>query len=196
MKRKIMLFFLGALCFILSQPLLRLPILNYIQNDTKFLLFYSANALLIGIIIAFSAGIFEEGARFIFRSFLPTPKLGIIEPIMFGLGHGLAEALIIILPYLFKVPISSLYVAFLERFLAIILHIGLTVIIWNGFQLNKRFIYLFLAIFIHGFVNSLIPIFQLTPYWVILVESSLAIIDVCIIIYIWGSKKYYLKEKR
>lgn len=196
MKKKISLFVLGAICFIVSQPLFRIPILNYLQGTTKFILFYRLNPLLVGILIAFSAGIFEEGFRFIFRSFLSKPvKFGIAEPIIFGLGHGLAEALIVLLPALFTFPLSSLYIGILERFLAIILHIGLTVIVWNGFQLNKKYKYLLIAILLHGFVNSLIPIFSLTKYWIILIESSLVLIDICIIIYIYRSKKYYLKEE-
>lgn len=196
MKKKISLFLLGSICFIVSQPLIRIPILNYLQGTTKFILFYRLNPLLVGIIIAFSAGIFEEGFRFIFRSFISKPvKLGILEPIIFGLGHGLAEAFIILGPVIFRVPLSSLYVGILERFLAIILHIGLTVIIWNGFQLNKKYKYLGIAILVHGLVNSLIPILSFSQYWIILIESSLAIIDICIIIYIYKSKKYYLREE-
>lgn len=196
MKKKISLFVLGAICFIVSQPLIRFPILNYLQGTTKFLLYYRLNPLLVGILIAFSAGIFEEGFRFVFRSFLSKPiKFGIAEPIIFGLGHGLAEALIVLIPGLFIFPLSSLYIAFLERFLAIILHIGLTVIVWNGFQLNMRYKYLLIAIVLHGLVNSLIPIFSMTNNLILLMESSLALIDICIIIYIYKSKKYYLKEE-
>lgn len=196
MKKKISLFLLGSICFIVSQPLIRIPILNYLQGTTKFILFYRLNPLLVGIIIAFSAGIFEEGFRFVFRSYISKPvKLGILEPIIFGLGHGLAEAFILLGPVIFRVPLSSLYVGILERFLAIILHIGLTVIIWNGFQLNKKYRYLGIAILVHGLVNSLIPILSFSQYWIILIESSLAIIDICIIIYIYKSKKYYLREE-
>lgn len=196
MKKRILLFLLGAICFIVSQPLLRIPILNYLQGTTKFLLLYTLNPLLIGIIIAFSAGVFEEGFRFLFRKFLIKPvKVEILDPILFGLGHGVTEALIVLLPVLFRLPFSSLYVAILERFLSIILHIGLTVIIWNGFQLNKKYKYLGIAIVVHGLVNSLIPIFSLTKYWIILVESSLALIDIFIIIYIFKSRKYYSLEE-
>lgn len=196
MIKKILLFFLGAICFIVSQPLLRFPILNYLQGTTKFILYYRLNPLLFGVLIVFSAGIFEEVFRFLFRRFLIKPvNLQISDPILFGLGHGIAEALIILLPVVFIVPISSLYVAILERFLAVILHIGLTTIIWNGFQLNKKYKYLVIAILVHGLVNSLIPIFSLSQYWIILIESSLALIDIFILIYIYKSRKYYSLEE-
>jgi len=117
-------------------------------------------------------------------------------PFLFGLGHGLSEASFILLPFIFNTPISMLSVAILERFLAIILHVGLTVIVWNGFQLNKRFKYLLVAILVHGLVNSLIPILSSIKNWVILIESALAFIDIFVIIYIYKSRKYYyLKEE-
>ena len=73
-KKGLLLFFLGAICFIVSQPLLRIPILNHLQSTTDFMLFYTLNPLFLGILIAFSAGIFEEGFRFIFKSFLLDRK--------------------------------------------------------------------------------------------------------------------------
>lgn len=196
-KKGIPLFFSGAICFIVSQPLLRLPILNYLQNTSKFILFYRLNPLLVGILIAFSAGIFEEGFRFIFKRFIfKRVRFGILEPIIFGLGHGLAEALIVLLPAITIVPFTSLYLAIFERFLAIILHIGLTVIIWNGFQLNKKYQYLGIAIFVHGLVNSMIPIFSFSSNRIILIEGFLALICIFILVYVYKSRKYYnLKEE-
>lgn len=192
MKKRIYTFILGALCFIISQPLLRLPILNYLQGSTKFTLFYTLNPLLVGILIAFSAGIFEEGFRFLFKSYLLKPvKTDILEAITFGLGHGLAEAIIILGPFLFTVPFQSLTLGILERILAIILHIGLTVIVWNGFQLNKKIKYLIIAIVLHGSVNSLIPILSSTENAIILIEGALLLTDIFIITYIYKSKKIY-----
>lgn len=197
LKRSILLFVLGASCFIISQPLLRIPLLNFLQGKTSFLLFYNLNPLLTGILIAFSAGIFEEGFRFIYKTlFLRRVKFGILEPILFGLGHGLAEALIVLLPALSLVAFQNLYLAIFERVLAIVLHIGLSLIIWNGFQLDKKYKYLGLAILVHGGVNSLIPIFGGSENSILLIEGALLIIAILILIYIYRSKKYYkLKEE-
>ncbi len=197
LKRSILLFVLGASCFIISQPLLRIPLLNFLQGKTSFLLFYNLNPLLTGILIAFSAGIFEESFRFIYKTlFLRRVKFGILEPILFGLGHGLAEALIVLLPALSLVAFQNLYLAIFERVLAIVLHIGLSLIIWNGFQLDKKYKYLGLAILVHGGVNSLIPIFGGSENSILLIEGALLIIAILILIYIYRSKKYYkLKEE-
>ncbi len=192
MKKRLITFILGMMSFIISQPLLRFPLLNYLQGTTRFNLLYYLNPLLIGIVIAFSAGLFEESTRFIFKTFfLKAYKTHILEPIIFGFGHGLAEAAIVLGPYIFTVPLENLALGILERFLAIILHIGLSVIVWNGFQLNKRFKYLFIAILLHGSVNSLIPILSSAEQAILLIEGALALIDIFIVIYIYKSRKIY-----
>lgn len=197
MKRKrILVFLLGVLCFIVSQVLLRLPILNYLQDSPNFILYYTFNPLIIGLIIAFSAGVFEEGFRFIFKRFLIKPvKTDILEPILFGLGHGLVEALIVLEPFLQTTPIKSLALGIMERILAIILHIGLSVIVWNGFQKDERVKYLILAIVVHGAVNSLIPILGGAPWGILLIEGLLAIVAIVMLVYIYRSKKLYNLEE-
>jgi len=192
MLKNIICFFLGAACFIISQPLLRLPILQHMQNSTKFMLAYNLNPLLIGVLIALSAGVFEESFRFLFKQFLIRPsKCSFSQPIIFGLGHGIAEALILLLPALSMVPISQLGLAAFERILAIILHVNLSIIVWNGFQKNRRLLYLLIAIIIHGLVDSLIPLLSPYPNSVLLIEGSLVLIDVLMIFYSFNSKKLY-----
>ncbi len=195
MLKNILWFLLGATCFIVSQPLLRLPILQNMQNSTKFILAYSLNPLMISILIAFSAGVFEEGFRFLFKQFLIKPgKCNFSQPVIFGLGHGIAEALILLVPTLSLVPISQLGLATLERVLAIILHVNLTIIVWNGFRRNRRILYLLIAIVIHGFVNSLIPLLLTFSSSILLIEGPLALIDLLMTFYSYKSKKLYKEE--
>jgi uncharacterized membrane protein YhfC len=196
MRKYILWFILGSACFIVSQPLLRLPILEYVQNSTGFMLTYSLNPLMIGILIALSAGVFEEVFRFLFKQFLMKPsKCRFSQPIIFGLGHGIAEALIILVPALSLVPISQLGLATLERVLAIILHVNLTIIVWNGFQKNQRVLYVLIAVVIHGFVDSLIPVFSRSSNPIILIEGALVVIDILMIVYSYNSRKHYIKEE-
>jgi len=190
---RILWFFLGSACFIIAQPLLRLPILNYLQQSTDFLLAYTLNPLLIGIMIAFSAGVFEEGFRFLFKQFLLQPAgCEFSQPVIFGLGHGIAEAVMVLVPAFMVLPVSQLGLATLERILAIILHVTLTVVVWNGFQKKQRALYLVLAITIHGFVNSLIPVLSPFPDSVVLIEGALAVVVVVMVGYSCHSKKYYI----
>ncbi|WP_313466793.1 YhfC family glutamic-type intramembrane protease [Carnobacterium sp.] len=197
MKNKIVIFLLGSLSFIVSQPMLRFSLLDYLNHNTTFILYYGLNPLLVGILIAFSAGIFEESFRFIFKKFLLRPSKTIMaQPILFGLGHGLAEMVLILGPYITEVPFSSLTIAIIERILSVILHIGLTIIVWNGFQLNNKLKYLGIAILVHGMIDSLIPILNLTKNGLILMESSLVIIALFMVVYSYRSRKYYLKEEK
>ncbi len=192
--KKVYWFFLGAACFIISQPLIRLPILARLQKSTDFIMAYTLNSLIIGIIIALSAGIFEEGFRFLFKQFLIKPgKCGFSQPVIFGLGHGIAEALIILVPALTTVPVSQLGLALLERILTIILHVTLTIVVWNGFQTKQRVLFLLAAVAIHGLIDSLIPVLSPLANSVLLIEMSLVLIDLLMVVYSYHSKKYYIQ---
>lgn len=192
---KISWFFLGAACFIVSQVLLRIPLLQYLQQSTDFMLVYTLNPLLIGILIALSAGVFEEGFRFLFKQFIIRPRESeFVQPLIFGLGHGLAEALIILGPAFTIVPVSQLGLAILERILTIILHIALTVVVWNGFQKKQKALYLLMAIAIHGLVNALIPFLSPLPNSTLLLEGALAAIDVVMLCYVYHAKNYYARR--
>lgn len=196
LSKRVLWFFLGAACFIISQPLLRLPILQKLQQSTDFTLAYALNPILIGILIAFSAGLFEEGFRCLFKQFLLKPiACPFAQPVIFGLGHGIAEAVYILGPAFQLIPPAQLELAVLERILAIILHVSLTVIVWNGFQKGQTGLYLLLAIAVHGGINSLIPLFASHPNAVMLIEGALFIADIGLIVYVWRSRKYYVKEE-
>jgi uncharacterized membrane protein YhfC len=73
--------------------------------------------------------------------------------------------------------------------------VTLTVVVWNGFQKNQRALYLVLAITIHGFVNSLIPVLSPFPDSVILIEGALAAVVVVMMGYSYYSKKYYIQGR-
>lgn len=194
LSKRFLWFFLGAACFIISQPLLRLPVLVKLHQSTDFMLIYALNPLLIGILIAFSAGLFEEGFRFLFKQFLLKPvACPLAQPIIFGLGHGIAEAVYVLGPAFQLIPLAQLELAVLERILAIILHVSLTVIVWNGFQKGQRGLYLLLAIAVHGGIDSLIPLLISHPNATMLIEGALFILDVGLIVYVWRSGKYYVK---
>ncbi|NLY17722.1 MAG: YhfC family intramembrane metalloprotease [Clostridiaceae bacterium] len=191
---RILWFLSGSACFIISQPLLRLPVLQQLQKSTDFILFNTLYPKVTGILIALSAGVFEESFRFLFKRFFMKPdKCVFSQPVIFGLGHGIAEALIILVPAFSMVHISQLGTAFLERFLAIILHVCLTIIVWNGFQRNQKILYLILAVIIHGFVNSMIPLLYPYKNYIIMIESALAFVDILLVIYSYNSRKYYIK---
>ena len=176
-----LLFFLGVLCFLATQVFTRVPLLGWLQREPGFLVWAIPNALLSGVVIALSAGVFEETGRFAIRALLlKTAPTGISEPVIFGLGHGICEAVWIFLlswSVMRTLDPSQFFLPIVERLLAITIHVGLSVMIWNGFQVNKRLRYL----------GSLgVSAFAL--------EGLFAVAAVGLLIYVFYSRKYYRKE--
>ncbi len=89
-------FFVGAGVFILFQLLLRLPLLNYLSAQPWFSRLSTSilfSALLVG---GFSAALVEECGRYLgFRTVLKG-KLSWDNGLAYGLGHGGAEAIILV----------------------------------------------------------------------------------------------------
>lgn len=181
------------LCFFISQPLLRIPLLNWVQGTTEFSIWTISYPVLLMILIALSAGIFEEGFRFIFKKFLIRPRESVfLQPILFGLGHGLMEVLVFFIPNISQMIImETLLIATVERVIAIISHVLFTFIVWNGFQRNKKVSYLFLAILAHGLLNTVALIALSLGLNIWIVEGILALFALVGIVYIIHSKKYY-----
>lgn len=157
--RYLYLFVLGLLSFLVSQILTRIPLLGILTKNPKFIIFQINNALLVGCLIAISAGIFEEVFRFLFRRFLVREGVKISEPIIFGLGHSLMEIIYIFAPVILSSGLSVISpLGIIERIIATLIHIELSIIIWNGFLVNKKYLYLLLAILLHSICDILIPV--------------------------------------
>lgn len=196
--RFVLVFFLGALCFLVSQVFTRVPLLGWLQSEPGFILWAMSIPLLSGMLIALTAGIFEESGRFTFKAlFLKSARTRISEPVTFGLGHGLCEVIWMFSMAWGSISVlepSQLILPLAERVLAITMHVGFSVMIWNGFQLDKRVRYLVMAILAHGAVDALIPLAGIFGWGVLLMEGILAVVAGLLLIYTIYSKKYYQKE--
>lgn len=198
--RQVMIAFaLGAVCFLATQVFTRVPLLGWLQKQPIFVTWTMSFPLLSGVMTALSAGVFEESGRFAFKSFLLKPeKSPFWEPVVFGLGHGLCEAVWVLIPVFGRLILISpgkFILPIVERLLAIIMHIGLSVIVWNGFQLNKRWQYLLAAILIHGLVNALIPLAGILGWGILQLEGLFAGITGLFLIYVIYSRKYYIEKE-
>lgn len=193
--RGVLAFFLGCLCFTVSQILTRIPLLNTLQADVYVSVFMVANALLYMALVALSAGVFEEVFRFLFKQFLLRPAASSFsQPILFGLGHGLTEALIVLIPPILQgYTLSDLSFAFLERTLSIVLHISLTVMVFNGFQRGRKWRYLLAAVLLHGAVDFVLPVLAASGVSALLIEALYFIIVIPFAVYAARSKKFYLR---
>ncbi len=191
-ENKLVWFLLGAMCFYISQPLIRIPLLTAWQNSVGYLMLAATSPALLWLILGGTAGLAEELARFLFKLGLvrPTPS-GISQPIIFGLGHGLMEVVYLLLPPLLSGYGPMMGLAFLERALAMCMHVGLTVMVWNGFQTGRRWLYLGLAILVHALIDSslgLLMALKLTP---LQTEGVIGLYALGLLIYTIYSRKYY-----
>lgn len=136
-KKRYIPYMLGILAFVVSQILIRIPILNYLNGtSTDFQMFSVMQPILFAVLLSISAGIFEEIARFIaMRYFMKQRDWQ--SGFLFGAGHGGIEAVLIV-----GIPVISLllsqtviqngdsyYLGGIERIFAMVLHVGLSFIV-------------------------------------------------------------------
>ena len=86
---------LGAAGFVVTQLLIRLPILTALQSQPWFASFSENNSFLFAFTLAFTAGLFELAGRFVVAK-LMQKNLNYNRSIAAGLGHGGIEAMILI----------------------------------------------------------------------------------------------------
>lgn len=192
-QKKYIAFLLGVLTFVGSQILFRLPILAYLQtHSASYLMFNTMHPVIFAIVIGLSAGIVEELARFIMMS-LFIKQGDWRSGFFFGAGHGGIEAVLLVgisaLIMLFTQSDAIQQVDFIiggiERFFAILLHIGLSIIVLQGVKQRKYF-YIVIAIIIHGFIDALVgilPLFLSPNHALLAVEVALVITSVAVMIY-------------
>jgi uncharacterized membrane protein YhfC len=141
---------IGALIFILFQPILRLPLLKLLQGTNWFTYNSVVNPWLIAIVLGFSAAIFENIGRFIAFKFLLKHRLQWKNGIAYGLGHGGIEAILFAgVPLIYAIiaginnpslvnQAPALYlVGGLERIFAMTFHIAASLIVLYGVR-NKN----------------------------------------------------------
>ena len=188
MKKFLKLFLLGMICFVLSQLCLRLPLLKLLNNNLWIYSFQSLYPLIYGFLLTLSAGLFEEGGRFIFRDKILKENNSKSDAIIFGLGHGLIEVIfVIILSFnnLNLLTSSDIFLGLYERLLAVIFLIFMTVLIWLGFNRMKKYRYLILAIFLHGFFDYFIILKNIFEFSNLILYGSWTLLCVIILIFIF-----------
>ncbi|MGE1127601.1 YhfC family glutamic-type intramembrane protease [Bacillus wiedmannii] len=199
-KKRYIPYMLGVLAFVVSQILIRIPILNYVNGtSTDFQMFSIMQPVLFVLLLSLSAGIFEEIARFIaMRYFMKQRDWQ--SGFLFGAGHGGIEAVLIVgipvISLLFSQTViqndDSYYFGGIERIFAMVLHIGLSVIVLQA-VVQKKFLYVVYAILIHGTANALAGIISLYvpgKSGIIMSEVSIAICALLVFSY-----SFILKRK-
>ena len=86
---------LGAAGFVVTQLLIRLPVLTALQSQPWFISFSENNSFLFAFALAFTAGLFELAGRFVVAK-LMQKNLNYHRALAAGLGHGGIEAMILV----------------------------------------------------------------------------------------------------
>lgn len=158
-------FLVGVLGFLISQPLLRVNLLGFLNAKAEwYMLLPYTNVVVYFIFMGFTAGIFEESARWIGMGIFRKGKTAWMDGLAYGLGHGGVEAAWMffsqVLPAIQSGQEISGWNAVLgswERFFTMMIQIGFTFVVLYGLK-AKKIRYLGLAILLHGVVDFLIII--------------------------------------
>jgi len=192
-KKRALPFLLGVLAFVISQMALRLPLLKFLtKQSTSFNMLSMTQPIVYFLIIGFSAGIFEEVARYIGIRFFMRQR-DFQAGALFGAGHGGVEVIILfginvvimLTSSMALVQVDTLLIGSVERVFAMLLHIGLSIIVLYG-VVTKKIRYLIMAIILHGVIDSLIglvPMFVRSEWTIFVIEGALIIMSVSVIIF-------------
>ncbi len=182
----------GALIFIVFQPLIRFQLLGFWQKTNWYTYNSVVNPWSIYLIAGFTAGLFENVGRFIGFKFFLKDKLEWKNGIAYGIGHGGIEAILLAgIPFINLIVTSltngTLVYSFpgmyllggIERIFAMTLHVALSLVVLYGVK-NKKNRYLLYAILLHGIVDSSIGFIKNT----ILLEAWVAVFAAAVLFFI------------
>lgn len=156
-KKRLIPFILGVLAFTISQMLIRLPLLNWIaENSSTYHLWTVTMPFVVVMLLAFSAGVFEEIARWLAMRY-GMKQRDLSAGLAFGIGHGGIEAFLIVgIPVLFTSPIMmsdiDYFISGFERMCAMTVHICFSLLVLVGVK-KRKFVYVVISIVLHGIVN-------------------------------------------
>lgn len=180
-KRRLVLpFLIGALTFLASQIWLRVPLLRWMQGKTWYIAFGMGHPALLSILLGLSAGIFEEGGRYI-AMLLMRKHRGFDSAVTFGIGHGGMEAARLVSNSLYYLShqmllegISPLAIASagFERLCTIVVHVAWSVMVMRAVE-RKNPLWLLLAIGLHTAYDAPIGLFHLAGIGTLGIESYL-----------------------
>lgn len=172
-KGKLKSFVLGIIVFSMSQLLIRIPLLGLLQNTVWFNMLSVTNIVLVSVFAAVTAGLFEECGRFFgIKLYLSKDELTWNDAFVFGLGHGGVEAFALAgIPFIdliaktlsgenaaaiLNIPAATFLMGGAERALAVILHIGFSMLVFYAVRYRKL-LYLLYAVAAHTLVDTALP---------------------------------------
>jgi uncharacterized membrane protein YhfC len=176
-SKKYLVFLLGGVGWLIAL-LCREPLLQLIASSDLI------TAIIVSSILA---GLFEEIGRYLIMKYVPVCRQ---NPIAFGTGWGVGEAVIIfslnlavLLMLNQAILFSDVIPGAVERLLAVLLHVGLTMIVFKSFD---KISFLPAAIVLHSAVNlisSLLYYVLFADVWIVECVIALFVIGTAAIAY-------------
>lgn len=162
----------GALAFVVSQLLIRVPILQLVLPNFQWFAVMQLYPWRNGLFLGLTAGLAEETARWIAARCFLRGKDTLGHGLAFGLGHGGIEAMLLIGPNmiagmvmvltgqtaLFPADGASVLLAGAERIFAMAFHIGAALLVLYGVRAGRGFRYWALAVVLHTVMDAAVVI--------------------------------------
>lgn len=207
----------GVFIFLIFQILTRIPLITYLSSTTNwFTNYFTKHYILYILLLAFTAGLFEESGRYIGFKFFLKDHLTWENGIGYGIGHGGLESVFIgsaflnnfILSILINIGRAPLQIpesiisrlvqtspylfliGGIERVFAFVVQIGLSIIVLYAVK-RRKLLFLILAIFLHAAID-LIPV-QYSQN-ILLSESFIGIFAALFLVWIFQSRKLFNGE--
>lgn len=204
----------GALMFFIFQVVLRIPALTILQSQSWYGIFAAQNMVLTGIVIAFTAGLFETAGRYLGLRFILKNLLDRKNGIAYGIGHGGIEAVLLVgmayagyivysilintgsissqlVPQLLNTPPDIFLAAGVERVFTIFFHIAAALLVTYGI-IRRKWMYIVCCIVLHTLVDGVTVILQIYKFSAWSIELWVAFIGVLSLVFILKSKKMFL----
>jgi uncharacterized membrane protein YhfC len=141
--------------------------------------------IIYALFLGFSASLFEEGGRFITMKLLMRNKRRFSDAVVFGIGHGGIEAILLVgINFIFALFYTDLLASAstglillsgVERLFAVLLHISFSVMVFYSIK-ARRPIYLAYAFLLHMLVDSGVVILQYLGLGILPIELVLIVI--------------------
>ncbi|MCI8461595.1 MAG: YhfC family intramembrane metalloprotease [Lachnospiraceae bacterium] len=165
-------FFLGMLAFSVSQLGIRIPVLQLLLPRWVWFHVLQLYPWAYGLFLGLTAGVFEEGARWIAIRFFLKDRTDLEHGLAFGLGHGGVEAMILaglnmtaglmmVLTgqgALFPATSQTVLISGLERLYAMAFHVGASLLVMCGIRKKRTAGYLTAAVALHTVMDAAIVI--------------------------------------
>lgn len=185
----------GVLTFLIFQVFTRIYILQVIlPTQVWYIQFTYEFPILYAFLLSLSAGLFEEIGRYLMMKYA-LRKMDIKQALAFGLGHGGIEAILfvgvaLLLTNPAVIDTQQLFMAGLERFSAILFHLGFSVLVYQMIFKQKKY-NLLISIGFHTLVNfvSVVLMFNGVNLWIM--EGILFVFAIMMFLFI---KSQWRKE--